>query len=308
MKIISLIILIVLAIIAPYIFYPVVLMKCLSLGIFACAVNLPLGRAGLLSIGHAAFFGTGAYSAGHAMLHWNFTPELAMLLACLISGILGFIFGALAIRRHGIYFSMITLALAQLLFFIFLQIPQTGGEDGMQSIPRGKLFGLIDLTSDLVLYWVMICVSCLACFAIYRISRSPFGQTFRAIGEHESRARSLGVPSTRLKHLAFTISAAIAGLAGSMKALVFQLVSLNDAHWTLSGEGILMSLLGGMGSIFGPFLGAITIVSIENGLAEHAGSMIGIILGSTFMICTLVFRQGFSGEFEKLKTKFYSRQ
>lgn len=302
MKIILIMALFGAAIVAPYFFYPVVLMKCLSLAIFACAVNLPLGRAGLLSLGHAAFFGLGAYTAGYAMLHWHFTPELSMILACASSGFLGVIFGALAIRRRGIYFSMITLALAQMMYFIFLKMPFTGGEDGMQSIPRGKLFGWIDLSDDMSMYWTMIVVAILAFFAIWRTSKSPFGQTFRAIGNHELRARSLGVPSNNLKHMAFSISAALAGLAGAMKALVFQVAALNDAHWSLSGEGVLMSLLGGMGSIFGPSLGAITIVSIEHGMAEHAGSMIGIILGSTFMICTLLFRQGFSGALGRLKT------
>jgi branched-chain amino acid transport system permease protein len=301
MKILGLVLLCIGAIVAPYYVYPVVLMKWLALSIFACAVNLPLGRAGLLSVGHAAFFGTGAYAAGYALKHWGFTPELAMLLACVCSGILGVIFGAIAIRRRGIYFSMITLALAQMLFFIFLKAPFTGGEDGLQSIPRGKLFGLIDLSDDMTLYWTMITITILAAFAIWRTSKSPFGQTFRAIGNHEARARSLGIPANNLKHLAFSISASIAGLAGAMKAIIFQVAALNDAHWSLSGEGILMCLLGGMGSIFGPSLGAAVVIFIENGLAERAGPMIGLIMGVTFMICTLLFRQGFAGALKKIK-------
>jgi branched-chain amino acid transport system permease protein len=301
MKILGLVLLCIGAIVAPYYVYPVVLMKWLSLSIFACAVNLPLGRAGLLSVGHAAFFATGAYSAGYALKYWGFTPELAILLACVCSGVLGIIFGAIAIRRKGIYFSMITLALAQMLFFIFLKAPFTGGEDGLQSIPRGKLFGLIDLSNDMTLYWTMITITILAAFAIWRTSKSPFGQTFRAIGNHEARARSLGIPANNLKHLAFSISASIAGLAGAMKAIIFQVAALNDAHWSLSGEGILMCLLGGMGSIFGPSLGAAVVIFIENGLAERAGPMIGLIMGVTFMICTLLFRQGFAGALKKIK-------
>lgn len=307
MKILGLVLLCLITIIAPYFIYPVVLMKWLSLSIFACAINLPLGRAGLLSLGHAAFFSTGAYMTGYAIKAWGFTPELAMLFAMICSGLLGVIFGAIAIRRQGIYFTMITLALAQMLFYIYLKAPFTGGEDGMQSIPRGKLFGIIDLSNDMTLYWTMIGVAAIAFFIIWRTSKSPFGQTFRAIGNHEPRARSIGIPAKHLKHLAFTISAILAGLAGGMKAIVFQVASLNDAYWSLSGEGVLMCLLGGLGSIFGPSFGAAVIIAIENGLAEKAGSMIGIILGCTFMICTLLFRQGFSGALSKCKALWLDR-
>lgn len=299
MKIVLFLILILLAIIAPYYIYPIVIMKWLCFSIFACAINLCLGRAGLLSFGHAAFFGTGAYVAGYAMIHWSFTPELALGLACSLSGVLGVLFGTLAIRRRGIYFSMVTLALAQMLYFIFLKAPFTGGEDGMQSIPRGMLFGLIDLSSDVMLYWTIIAFSCLAFFIIWRTSKSPFGQMFSAIGHHETRARSLGVPTQNIKHIAFAISAAITGLAGAMKALIFQVASLSDAHWTTSGEGVLMCLLGGIEFIFGPTIGAGIIIFIKNGLAETAGPFIGVILGLSFMLCTLVFRQGIAGTLKK---------
>lgn len=294
--------------IAPYLIYPVILMKWLSLSIFACAVNLPLGRAGLLSFGHAVFFGTGAYITGYAMMRWSFVPELAILLAVLTSGILGVILGALAIRRRGIYFSMITLALAQMFYFIYLKAPFTRGEDGLQPIPRGHILGGIPLSNDIILYWVMIGITSIAFFVIWRVSKSPFGQTFRAIGNHEQRARSLGIPANNLKHLAFSISAALAGLAGAMKAIIFQVASLNDAHWALSGEGVLMALLGGMGSIFGPCIGAAIIISIENGLAEKAGTSIGIILGTTFMLCTLLFRKGFTGAFYDLRSRFAAKK
>lgn len=300
-KILGILLLFLAAIVAPYYIYPIVLVKWLCLSIFACSINIPLGRAGLLSLGHAAFFGTGAYAAGYALKYWGFTPELAMLLACLCSGILGVVFGAIAIRRKGIYFAMITLALAQMLFYIYLKAPFTGGEDGLQTIPRGRLFGLISLNDDITLYWAMIAITLLAAFVIWRTSTSPFGQTFRAIGNHEARARSLGIPANNLKHLAFSISAVLAGLAGAMKAITFQVATLNDAHWGLSGEGILMSLLGGTGSIFGPSLGTAVIISIENGLAETAGNMIGIIMGTTFIICTLLFRQGLAGAIKNLR-------
>ena len=229
------------------------------------------------------------------------TPELALLAGMGVGAVLGAIFGALAIRRQGIYFSMVTLALAQLLYFGFVKAPFTNGEDGIHGVPRGNLFGLINLESDMALYHVLAVVSLAAFWSIWRVSKSPYGRSLQALGEHEPRSASLGIPPNRLKHLAFVISASIAGLAGSMHALIFQMANLGGANWHFSGEGVLMALLGGTGSVFGPILGAAVMMSIETGLAEKAGALVPVFMGIMFMVATLMFRKGIAGTFDNAR-------
>jgi len=285
----------------PYVWDPTLSMKLMALGLFGCSVNLLLGRAKLLSFGHAAFFGSGAYAAAYAMATLKTTPELALLAGIAVGAGLGAIFGALAIRRQGIYFSMVTLALAQLLYFGFVKAPFTNGEDGIHGVPRGKLFGLISLESDMALYYALATVSAAAFWSIWRVSKSPYGKALQALGEHEPRSASLGIPANRLKHLAFVISASLAGLAGAMHALIFQMANLGGANWHFSGEGVLMALLGGTGSVFGPIFGAAVMMSIETGLAERAGALVPVFMGCMFMVATLVFRKGIAGAFDKVK-------
>lgn len=280
---------------APLVLYPVFLMKVLCFALFACAFNLLIGYAGLLSFGHAAFFGTAAYAAGHAAKVWGFPPELAVLFATLCSAALGLVFGWLAIRRQGIYFAMITLALAQMLYFFYLQAPFTGGEDGIQAIPRGRLLGVLDLSNDFVMYWVVLAVFLAGFLLIYRTIHSPFGQVLKAIRENEPRAVSLGYDTDRYKLVAFTLSAALSGLAGGTKAIVFRLASLTDVHWTMSGEIVLMALVGGLGTVFGPVIGAAVIVSLQNYLAG-LGHWVTIVQGLIFVACVLAFRRGLVGE------------
>ena len=281
---------------APWVgIYPVFLMKALCFGLFACAFNLLLGFGGLLSFGHAMFLGTAGYACAHAAKVWGFPPELAILTGTAASALLGVVVGALAIRRQGIYFAMITLAIAQMMFFFYLQAPFTHGEDGIQAVPRGKLFGLIDLSNTLTLYYVVLAIFIAAFLLIHRIIHSPFGQVLKAIRENEPRAISLGYDADRYKLVAFILSATLAGLAGATKALVFQLASLTDAHWTMSGEVVLMVLLGGMGTIFGPVVGAFVIVALENYLAPF-GQWVTIITGAIFVVCVLAFRRGIVGE------------
>jgi len=299
-------------IVAPFLgAYPVFVMKLLCFALFASAFNLLLGYTGLLSFGHAAFLGGSAYVAGYAMKVWGFTPEIGLVLGTLSGAFLGWVFGVLAIRRQGIYFAMITLALAQMMFFVALQAKFTGGEDGLQGVPRGKLFGLLDLQNDLVMYYVTLAVVVLAFLLIVRTIHSPFGQVLKGIKENEPRAISLGYDTNRFKLLAFVLSAALAGLAGSLKTLVLGFATLSDVHWTASGQVILMTLVGGLGTLSGPLLGSAVVVVLENKIGEmgHAiaglsgiewfntlGESVTMVTGLIFVICVLAFRRGIMGE------------
>ena len=286
----------VLLVIAPFAgVYPVFLMKALCFALFACAFNLLLGFGGLLSFGHAMFLGTAGYVAAYTAKTLGLTPELAILAGTAASSLLGAVVGALAIRRQGIYFAMITLAIAQMIYFFYLQAPFTHGEDGIQGVPRGRLFGLLDLSQPLAIYYTVLVIFVAAFALIVRIIHSPFGQVLKAIRENEPRAISLGYDADRYKLLAFVLSAALAGLAGAVKAIVFQLASLTDVHWTMSGEVVLMTLLGGMGTIFGPVVGAFVIVALENYLAGF-GEWVTVITGAIFVVCVLAFRRGIVGE------------
>ena len=291
--------------------YPVFVMKLMCFALFASAFNLLLGYTGLLSFGHAAFLGGAAYVAGYSIKAWGFTPEIGMLLGTVVGGLLGLIFGWLAIRRQGIYFSMITLALAQMLFFVALQAKFTGGEDGLQGVPRGKLFGVIDLSSDLTMYYVALVVVTLAFLLIVRTIHSPFGQVLKAIKDNEPRAISLGYDVNRFKLLAFVISAALTGLAGSLKTLVLGFATLSDVHWTTSGHVILMTLMGGLGTLSGPLLGSAVVVALENKIGDFGtflahttgvewfgtlGESVTIVTGLIFVLCVLMFRKGIMGE------------
>jgi len=267
----------------------------LCMALFACAFNLLIGFGGLLSFGHAMFLGMAGYVCAHAAKVWGVTPEVAIALGTATSTLLGVVAGMLAIRRQGIYFAMITLALAQMVYFFCLQAPFTHGEDGIQAVPRGRLFGLLDLNNVWVLYYVVLAIFVAAFLLIYRIVHSPFGQVLKAIRENEPRAISLGYDADRYKLLAFVLSAGLAGLAGATKAIVFQLASLTDVHWTMSGEVVLMTLLGGMGTIFGPVVGALVIVGLQNYLAP-LGQWVTVITGMIFVVCVLAFRRGIVGE------------
>ncbi len=290
------------ALLAPTVLYPVFLAKVLCFALFACAFNLLLGFAGLLSFGHAAFLGTGGYVTGYLMINSGLTPELAIIMGTVAGGLLGAIFGKLAVKREGIYFAMVTLALAQLVFFFYLQAPFTNGEDGMQGVPRGALLGLIDLSDNTVMYYFVLAIFVAGFWVINRTVHSPFGQILKAIRENEDRAVSLGYDVNHYKLMAFVISAALAALAGSTKSLVFNLASLTDVHWHMSGEVILMTLVGGVGTIFGPLLGAGFIVSMQNYLSGgELGNYIHIIMGVVFVICVLSFRSGIVGQFAKFK-------
>jgi branched-chain amino acid transport system permease protein len=295
--------LIVLGLLAPFTLYPTFLMKVLCFGLFACAFNLLLGFVGLLSFGHAAFFGSAAYICGYLCKEMGWSPELGILAGTATAAALGWLFGAIAIRRAGIYFAMITLALAQLVFFLALQLPFTGGEDGLQGIPRGKLLGLIDLSDNMNMYYFVQAVFLAGFFVIHRTIHSPFGQVLKAIRENEPRAISLGYDVHKYKLVAFVISAALAGMAGATKSLVFQLASLTDAHWHMSGEVVLMTLLGGLGTILGPAVGATTIVTLETQLADKVGSWVTVIIGVIFVVCVLAFRRGLVGEFNALRLR-----
>src|SRR6266851_547422 len=291
---------IVLLAVAPFIgFYPVFLMKALCFAVFACAFNLLLGFGGLLSFGHAMFLGTAGYLAAHAAKVWGFPPELAILTGTAASAALGVIVGMLAIRRQGIYFAMITLAIAQMVYFFYLQAPFTHGEDGIQAVPRGKLFGVLDLNNVWAMYSLVFAVFVGGFLLIHRAVHSPFGQVLKAIRENEPRALSLGYDVNRYKLLAYVLSATLAGLAGATKVLVFELASLTDVHWTMSGEVVLMVLLGGLGTVFGPVVGALIIISMENYLAQ-IGSWVTVVQGVIFVICVLTFRRGVIGELGRL--------
>jgi branched-chain amino acid transport system permease protein len=283
-----------LALVAPMGVYPVFLMKGLCFALFASAFNLLLGYVGLLSFGHAMFFGWSAYVTAHAAKEWGLTPELAILAGVALAAFMGGVVGWLAIRRQGIYFAMITLALAQLMFFLAVQAPFTHGEDGVQGVPRGHLFGLIDLNNMMNMYYFVLAVFVAALLFLYRVVHSPFGQVLKAIRDNEPRAISLGYQVERYKLIAFVLSAMLAGLAGSVKSLVFQLASLADVHWHASGEVVLMTLLGGVGTVFGPTVGAFLVVTIQNYFSE-VGSWVTIIQGVIFVVCVLAFRSGIVG-------------
>jgi branched-chain amino acid transport system permease protein len=280
---------------APAVIYPLFLMKVMCFALFACAFNLLIGYGGLLSFGHAMFLGFAGYIAAHAAKVWGFNPEFAILAAVGAAALLGLGAGLIAIRRQGIYFAMITLALAQMVFFFCLQAPFTGGEDGIQAVPRGRLFGVIDLSSVFNMYVLVFVIFLGGFLLIYRIIHSPFGQVLKAIRENEPRAVSLGYDTDRYKLLAFVLSAALAGLAGGTKALVFQLASLTDVHWSMSGEVVLMTLVGGLGTVFGPVAGALVIVAMANYLAQ-LGAWVTVVQGIIFVICVLTFRRGIVGE------------
>jgi branched-chain amino acid transport system permease protein len=288
-------VMLVILLVAPHFFYPVFLMKVLCFALFACAFNLLLGYVGLLSFGHAAFFGSAGYITAHLVKVLNFNPLAGILGGVLVSSLLGLVIGWLAIRRSGIYFAMITLGFAQVIYFLSLQLEFTGGEDGIQGVPRGTLFGLIDLTNTFSMYHFVLVIFLCGFWLIYRTINSPFGQVLKAIRENEPRARSLGYDTDRFKLLAFVISAALSGLAGGTKSLVFQLASLTDVNWHMSGEVVLMTLLGGMGTIFGPAVGALLVVTLNNYLAGF-GSWVTIIIGAIFVTCVLAFRRGIVGE------------
>jgi branched-chain amino acid transport system permease protein len=281
--------------VAPLVVYPVFMMKAMCFALFACAFNLLIGFGGLLSFGHAMFLGTAGYAAAHSAKLWGFPPEAAILFGTVSAFVLAFVTGLLAIRRLGIYFAMITLALAQMIFFFYLQAPFTGGEDGIQSVPRGRLFGFVDLSNIWAMYYTVFVVFLGGFLLIYRVIHSPFGQVLKSIRENEARAISLGYDTVRYKFMAFVLSGTLSGLAGATKALVFQLASLTDVHWTMSGEVVLMTLLGGLGTIFGPVVGAFIIISMENYLAQ-LGAWVTIVQGVIFVVCVLTFRRGVVGE------------
>ena len=289
-------------VVAPFFFYPVFLMKALCFALFACAFNVLIGYVGLLSFGHAIFLGAAGYASAHAAKVWGFPPELAIVFGTVAAGALGVVIGALAIRSRGIYFANITLAFAQMLYFFALQAKFTGGEDGIQSVPRGRLLGVLDLSETMTMYWVVLVIFLLAFTIIYRAIHSPFGQVLKAIRENEPRALSLGYAPERYKLIAFVLSATLSGLAGATKALVFQLASLTDVHWTMSGEVVLMTLLGGLGTVFGPVVGAFFMVALENYLAQ-LGAWVTIVQGIIFVICVLTFRRGIVGELARLIRK-----
>jgi branched-chain amino acid transport system permease protein len=289
----------VLLLVAPLFIYPLFLMKALCFALFACAFNLLLGYVGLLSFGHALYFGWASYVSAYAAKAWGFNPELAIISGALTAAALGLVAGSLAIRRQGIYFAMITLALAQMMYFFAVQAPFTGGEDGIQAVPRGHLFGLISLAAPMNMY-ILVLVIFLACFLlIYRIINSPFGEVLKAIRENETRAISLGYKTDRYKLLAFVLSATFAGVAGATKAIVFQLASLTDVDWPMSGEVVLMALVGGLGTVFGPVAGAFVVVAMQNYLAQF-GQWVLVIQGIVFVFCVLLFRRGIIGELAHL--------
>lgn len=284
------------ALLAPFVLYPVFLMIALCFALFACAFNLLLGHVGLLSFGHAAFFATAAYVAGYVMTKAALSPGLGILAGTLAATALGLIVAVLVIRRQGIYFAMITLALAQLMYFLYLEAPFTNGEDGLQGIPRGHLLWFINLENDRVLYYVVLAIATFGVWIVWRTIHSPFGQVLKAIRENEARAISLGYDVNRYKIVAFVISAALAGLAGATKALVLSFATLTDADWHTSGDVILMSLLGGTGTVWGPAVGAFSIVALENELPDAVAPFVTVIIGAIFVLCVLIFRRGMVGE------------
>ncbi|CAN1554584.1 LivM ABC-type branched-chain amino acid transport system, permease component [Burkholderiaceae bacterium] len=298
-------------VLAPMVVYPVFMMKLLCFALFACAFNLLIGYTGLLSFGHAAFLGGAGYTAGYVLRDLGWSPELGILAGTLFGAVMAWLMGGLAIRRQGIYFTMITLALSQMLYFFFLQAPFTGGEDGLQGIPRGALFGLIDLKNDLTLYYLVLAIFVFGFWLIHRTIHSPFGQVLHAIKENEPRAISLGYDVNRYKLLVFVLSGALAGLAGATKVLVLGFETLTDVHWSMSGLVVLMTLVGGLGTVLGPILGAFFITVLENKMGEigvllqnitgvewfaNLGESVTIVTGLIFVVCVLMFRRGIVGE------------
>ena len=296
-------VLLILALVAPFLLYPIFLMKALCFALFACAFNLLIGYVGLLSFGHAVFMGSASYITAHTVKMWGFPPELGILAGTAVAAVMGLAFGWLAIRRQGIYFAMVTLALAQMVYFFALEVPFTHGEDGIQAVPRGHLFGLIDLNQPLAMYYFVLAVFLIGFFILYRTVHSPFGQVLKAIRENEPRAISLGYKTDHYQLLAVLLSATLSGLAGSPKAMVFQLASLTDVQWQTSGEVVLMTLVGGLGTMFGPVVGAFITEGMENYLAQF-GSWVTIIQGVIFVTCVLTFRRGVVGEI----AEFYRRR
>ena len=286
-------------VLAPMAIYPLFLMKALCFALFACAFNLLIGYVGLLSFGHALYFGWASYVSAYAAKAWGFNPEFAILLGAATAALSGLIAGSLAIRRQGIYFAMITLALAQMMFFFAVQAPFTGGEDGIQAVPRGWLFGLVNLSDQINMYVTVVVIFLASFLMIYRIIHSPFGEVLKAIRENEARAISLGYKTDRYKLMAFVLSATFAGVAGATKAIVFQLASLTDVDWPMSGEVVLMALVGGLGTVFGPVAGAFVVIAMQNYLA-HIGQWVLAIQGVIFVLCVLLFRRGIVGEIAHL--------
>ncbi len=291
-----------LALVAPFVFYPIFLMKAVCFALFAAAFNLLIGFAGLLSFGHAAFFGSASYVTAYAAKAWSLPPLLAILAGTAVAGVMGVVFGWLAIRRKGIYFAMVTLALSQMVYFYALESKYTGGEDGIQAVPRGVAFGIVDLNHPYTMYYFVLAICLIGFGIVYRAIHSPFGEVLRAIRDNEPRAISLGYQTDRYKLLAFTLSATLAGLAGATKALVFQLASLTDVTWQMSGDVVLMTLIGGLGTIWGPVVGAFISITMENYLAE-LGSWVTVIQGTIFVICVLAFRRGVVGEITHFVTQ-----
>jgi branched-chain amino acid transport system permease protein len=285
--------------VAPFVLYPVFLMKALCFALFACAFNLLIGYVGLISFGHALFFGWASYVTAYTAKAWGWPPELAIVAGTAIAAVLGVVAGGLAIRRQGIYFAMITLALSQMMYFFALQAKFTGGEDGIQGVPRGRLFGLFDLSHEMTMYVFVLIVFLAGFLLIYRIINSPFGEVLKAIRENELRTISLGYKTERYKLVAFVLSATLAGLAGAMNSLVFQLASLTDVHWTMSGDVVLMTLLGGLGTVFGPVVGAFIVIAMQNYLAPF-GQWVLVIQGAIFVVCVLLFRRGIVGELAQI--------
>jgi len=289
-------------VIAPFFVYPLFLMKALCFALFACAFNLLIGYVGLLSFGHAVFLGSAGYTSAYAAKSWGWPPELAIVSGTAVAAALGVLIGALAIRSKGIYFANITLALAQMIYFFCVQAKFTGGEDGIQAVPRGVLLGVLDLRNVLSMYFVVLAIFLAGFLLLYRTIHSPFGQVLKAVREHEPRAVSLGYSAERYKLVAFVLSATLSGLAGGTKAIVFQLASLTDVHWTMSGEVVLMTLLGGLGTVFGPVVGAFIVISLENYLAQ-LGAWVTVVQGLIFVICVLTFRRGVIGEVSRFLRK-----
>ena len=298
-QIVAFLVMLSLLIVAPFFVYPVFLMKALCFALFACAFGLLLGYVGLLSFGHAVFLGSAGYVSAHAAKIWRAPPELAILAGTAAAAVLGLAIGALAIRSRGIYFANITLAFAQMIYFFALQAKFTGGEDGIQSVPQGRFLGTLDLRQPYTLYFVVLAIFLLGFLIVYRAIHSPFGQVLKAIRENEPRAISLGYRAEHYKLIAFVLSATLSGLAGATKALVFQLASLTDVHWTMSGEVVLMTLLGGLGTVFGPVIGAFIMIGLENYLAQ-LGAWVTIVQGAIFVVCVLTFRRGVVGELGRL--------
>jgi branched-chain amino acid transport system permease protein len=301
-QVIAFVVMTALLVAAPFFIYPVFLMKALCFALFACAFNLLIGYVGLLSFGHAAFLGGAGYAAAHSAKVWGFPPELAILFGTAVAAVLGLAIGVVTIRSRGIYFANITLAFAQMIFFFSLQAKFTGGEDGIQAVPRGVFLGVLDLRQTYVMYFVVLGIFLLGFLVVYRAIHSPFGQVLKAVRENEPRAVSLGYRAEHYKLIAFVISATLSGLAGGTKALVFQLASLTDVHWTMSGEVVLMTLLGGLGTVFGPVVGAFILITLENYLAQ-LGAWVTIVQGAIFVVCVLTFRRGVVGELGRILRK-----